>query len=108
MKQKVINLKGDKKDQFIRLIARQFNVTAEAEIKLLTLLINKEMFNPFYLDKILKHRLIKESDIPKNTFITCMNRLIKSGCIARNEKSYFLSVAFKDLDKMDFISFRCG
>jgi hypothetical protein len=108
MKQKVINLKGDKRKVFIKLIASQYGVYSDMELKLLTFLVERDMFTPFHLDPILKSILVKESGINENTFITSMGRLIKRGCIARNNKSYFLSVAFRDLENIDLISFKCS
>lgn len=90
----------------MRLIASRFGVTSEIELRCLCLLVRNDMFNPFHLNKYLKAQLIKDLGIKSNTFVVSINRLVDKGVIARNEKSYFLNVAFRGLEDLDCIVFK--
>jgi predicted transcriptional regulator len=105
MKVKKVKLKGEKKEVFLRLIASQYNITSEREIDVLRLLVLKSMFTPFYLDKYTKSFFVKELNITESTFVVMMHRLISKGAIAKNQKSYYLNVAFRGLDEVDCIMF---
>lgn len=105
-KSKIITLKGE--DAFIKLLATQFGITADAEIKLIKVLIKLDLFVPFALDKYLRMRLQKEMQVPYSTLSSSLSRLIKSGVIARNGKNVYVNVAFRGLDEIESVVFKRG
>lgn len=106
MKSKIIPLKGNRQEQFIRIIAGQFGVYSDNELKLIKVLCQYEMFQAFFLDKYTRIKLIKAMDCPPSTFSTCLARLVKANVIARVGKTLYFNVSFKDLGELDQVIFR--
>lgn len=106
MKSKLILITGDKQEQFIRIIASRFGVSADNELKLISIFCKYDMFQPFHLDKYTRMKLIKEIGCNDSTFATILSRLVNANVIARNGKTLFFNVAFRELDEIDSIVFR--
>lgn len=103
-KSKSIKLKGE--DAFIKLMAGQFGVTSDMEIKLIKILIKFDMFTPFAMCKHTREKIRRELGCPYPTTTTAISRLIKSGVIARSGKNYYVNVGFRGLDDIDAIVFK--
>lgn len=106
MKSKQIKLKGNKQEQFIKIIASQFGVTSEAELNLIGVLCRLHMFQPFHMCKITRLNIMKETKLPYATLTTSIRRLVKSGVIARDSKSFYFNVSFRGLEDLDCIVFK--
>lgn len=94
------------KNSFISLIASQFKVTADKEIKLIEVLIKYDMFTPFHLDKYTRERIRKDLNVPYPTLNTSIRRLVKAGVLARNGKNFYVNPGFRGLDNIDAIVFK--
>lgn len=108
MKSKSIIIKGDKQEAFIRLIAWQFGVSADKEIQLIMVLCKYDMFLPFFMDKYTRIKLINAMGTNKQTFSTCLGRLVKANVIARHKKTMYFNTAFRNLEELDSIVFKVG
>lgn len=106
MKYKTISIKGNKQDQFIRIIASKFGVSAENEIKVISILVKYDMFQAFWLDKYTRLKFINEIGCPPSTFNNALARLVESNVIARNGKTMYFNTAFRNINDIDSIMFK--
>lgn len=107
MKSKVISIQPDQRTaEFIRIIAWRMGITADNEIKMMQILVNKGLFQPFHLNKYLKADIMKLAGINSNTFVGTIRRLDIKDAIRKNGKNYYVNPAFKGLDEIDAIVFR--
>ena len=106
MKYKSIPVKGDKQTEFIRIIASQFGVFADNELKLIAILCKYDMFQAFWLDKFTRIKLMNELGCSEPTFNTTILRLTKSNVIARHGKTRYFNPSFRNLNDVDAIVFK--
>lgn len=107
MKSKVISVSQEEKlNEFIRIIAWRMGITADNEIKMMQILVNKGLFQPFHLNKYLKAELMNLAGMNSNTFVGTIRRLDIKGAIGKNGKNYYVNPVFKGLDDIDAIVFR--
>lgn len=106
MNAKVIPIKGNRQEAFIKIIAAQFNIIAPLELKLIGILIKYDLFSPFHMDKYTREKLRKEMECTENTLATCLARLHKANVLIRKGKTRWFNASFRGLDKIDCIVFR--
>lgn len=108
MKVKPIILTGDKQKEFIKVIASQYGVTADNELKLIEIMVKMDLFSAFHMDKYARMKLQRELGVTYGTLSTCLNRLTKAGVLARVNKNVYLVPTFRDLNEVDAIVFKMG
>jgi hypothetical protein len=106
MKQKVIQLSGNKRELFIKVIASHFNVTADMELKLIGLLLHYELTGAFHLSKSWRERLCRDMGITENGIKVPLSRLVHKNVLIRSVKTYQLNPSFVNLDDIDAVCYR--
>jgi hypothetical protein len=107
MTSKVIILKGNKTEAFVKILASQFGVHAESELKLIALLLHYQLTNSFHLSQSMRERLRRDLGIGEETFKTSLLRLRKKDVLIKTGKNWQLDPGFNGLDKIDEIKYRC-
>mgnify|MGYP001617856650 FL=1 len=105
MKVKTLYLKGDKEDQFIKVLASQFHVFAEAELNLIKTFIKYDMWS-FHLDKYTRQKIERDLGVPYQSLATSLRRLVKAGVMAKNGKTHILNAGFRNLKDVDCLLFK--
>lgn len=106
MTHKVILLKGDKTEAFIKVLASQFGVHAESELKLIALLLHYQLTDSFHLSKYLRERLVKDLGMAEQTIKTSLRRLRIKNVLVQTGKNFQINPAFNNLDKIDAITYK--
>lgn len=106
MKHKIIPIKGNKREEFIKIIARQFGIIAPLEVKLIMVLDEYDMYNPFHTCKYTMAKLQQAMDCPPSTLRTCLARLDKANVLVRKGKTRWFNASFRGLNEVDCIVFK--